>query len=97
MLKIDAAVYAASQTGGTAGLTAVAHDGTLAGDVPDVSSLTARIAGLESRMSAPTTAVTPGVTTLTATQLGSPYLDDYNIIRARKPTGNTESEEPHHE
>ena len=32
MSKIDAAIYAASQTGGTAGLTAVAHDGTLTGD-----------------------------------------------------------------
>lgn len=32
MSKIDAAVYAASQTGGTDGLTAVAHDGTLSGD-----------------------------------------------------------------
>lgn len=32
MSKIDAAIYAASQTGGTDGLTAVAHDGTLTGD-----------------------------------------------------------------
>ena len=32
MSKIDAAIYAASQTGGTGVLTAVAHDGTLAGD-----------------------------------------------------------------
>ena len=32
MSKIDAAIYAASQTGGTDGLTAVAHDGTLSGD-----------------------------------------------------------------
>lgn len=32
MSKIDAAIYAASQTGGTGGLTAVAHDGTLTGD-----------------------------------------------------------------
>lgn len=32
MSKIDAAIYAASQTGDTGGLTAVAHDGTLMGD-----------------------------------------------------------------
>lgn len=32
MSKIDAAIYAASQTGGTGGLTAVAHDDTLTGD-----------------------------------------------------------------
>lgn len=32
MSRIDAAVYAASLTGGTDGLTAVAHDGTLTGD-----------------------------------------------------------------
>lgn len=32
MSKIDAAVYAASLSGGADGLTAVAHDGTLAGD-----------------------------------------------------------------
>lgn len=32
MSKIDAAVYAASLTGGPDGLTAVAHDGTLTGD-----------------------------------------------------------------
>lgn len=32
MSKIDAMIYAASQTGGTGGLTAVAHDDTLTGD-----------------------------------------------------------------
>lgn len=32
MSKIDAAIYAASLAGGTDGLTAVAHDGTLTGD-----------------------------------------------------------------
>lgn len=32
MSKIDAAIYAASQTGGTDGLAAVAHDDTLTGD-----------------------------------------------------------------
>lgn len=32
MSKIDAAIHAASLTGGTDGLTAVAHDGTLTGD-----------------------------------------------------------------
>lgn len=210
MSKIDAAIYAASQTGGTGGLTAVAHDGTLTGDgstadalsvvgsfrnatrltkpaaskldpndctdagvyyiamqrndvnvanipedlrdsfiraslvvcrcgyggidiaqlwlnrsggdgepfiayrihndawspwrrlafaddIPDVSALESRIAALESRVAALTPAVTPGVTTLTAMQLDPRYLGDYNIIRARKPTDSTESEEPHHE
>lgn len=66
-------------------------------DIPDVSALASRIAVLESRVSALTSAVTPGVTTLTATQLDPRYLDDYNSIRARKPTGSIESEEPHHE
>ena len=210
MSKIDAAIYAASQTGGTDGLTAVAHDGTLTGDgstadalsvvgsfrnatrltkpaasrfdpndcndagvyyvamnrslvnvenipadlqdsliraslvvcrcgygnidiaqlwlnrsggggepfiayrihgdawtswrrlafvsdIPDVSALTSRIAALESRVSALTPAVTPGVTTLTATQLDPRYPDDYNSVRAGKPTGSIESEEPYHE
>lgn len=32
MAKIDAAIYAASQSGGTDGLAAVTHDGTLTGD-----------------------------------------------------------------
>lgn len=32
MSKIDEAIYAVSQTGGTGGLEAVAHDGTLTGD-----------------------------------------------------------------
>lgn len=32
MSKIDAAIYAASQSGGTSGLAAVAHDDTLTGD-----------------------------------------------------------------
>ena len=44
-----------------------------------------------------TAAVTSGVTTLTAIQLDPRYLDDYNSIRAGKPTDSTESEEPHHE
>lgn len=210
MLKIDAAVYAASQTGGTNGLTAVAHDGTLTGDgtttdalsvvssfrnatrlyrpaaskfdpndcndtgvyyitmqrndvnvanipadlrdslirvslvvcrcgygstdiaqlwlnrsggdgepfiayrinngawtpwqrlafvsdIPDVSALASRIAVLESRVSALTTAVTPNVTGLTAMQLDTQYSDDYNIVRAEMPTHSIESEESHHE
>lgn len=62
-----------------------------------IYALASRIAVLESRVSALTPAVTPGVTTLTATQLDPRYLDDYNSIRARKPTGSIESEEPHHE
>lgn len=66
-------------------------------DIPDVSALTSRIAELESRVSALTTDVTPGVTPLTAAQLDMRYSDDYNIIRVRKPTGSIESEEPHHE
>ena len=39
MSKIDAAIYAASQTGGTDELTAVAHDGTLTGDGTTASAL----------------------------------------------------------
>lgn len=66
-------------------------------DIPDVSALTARIAALESRVSALTPAATPGATTLTATRLDPRYLDDYNIIRARKPASSTESEESSHE
>lgn len=66
-------------------------------DISDVSALTSRIAELESRVSALTTAVTSGGMTLTAAQLDSRCLDDYNSIRARKPTDSTESEEPHHE
>lgn len=210
MSKIDAAIYAASQTGGTAGLTAVAHDGTLTGDgstadalsvvgsfrnatrltkpaasgfnpndctdagvyyvtmqrsdvnvanipadlqnsliraslvvcrcgvgsvdiaqlwlnrsgddgepfiayriysdkwtpwrrlafvsdIPDVSALTSRIAVLESRVSALTSAVTPDATGLTAMQLDTLYSDDYNIVRTGMPTRSIESEEPHHE
>lgn len=66
-------------------------------DIPDVSALTSRIAELESRVSALTTAVTSGVTAFTATQLDRRCLDDYNIVRVGKPTDSTESEEPHHE
>lgn len=32
MSKIDAAIYAASQSGGSGGLSAVSHDATLTGD-----------------------------------------------------------------
>ena len=66
-------------------------------DIPDVSALESRVSVLESRVSALTAAVTSGVTTLTAIQLDPRYLDDYNSIRAGKPTDSTESEEPHHE
>lgn len=39
MSKIDAAIYAASLTGGTDGLTAVAHDDTLTGDGTTTAAL----------------------------------------------------------
>lgn len=68
-----------------------------ADDIPDVSALTSRIAGLESRVSALTAAVTPDVTGLTAMQLDTQYSDDYNIVRTGMPTRSIESEEPHHE
>lgn len=66
-------------------------------DIPDVSALTARVAELESQVSALTTAVSPGATSLTAAQLDTQYLDDYNIIRVGTPTRSVESEEHHHE
>lgn len=53
MSKIDAAIYAASQSGGTGGLA-------------DVSALTSRIAELESQVSALAAAVTPNATGFTA-------------------------------
>lgn len=66
-------------------------------DISDVSALTSRISELESRVSALTAAVTPGVTGLSATQLDTQYSDDYNIIRTGMSTRSIESEEPHHE
>lgn len=66
-------------------------------DIPDVSSLTSRVAALESRVSALTTAVPPKVTGLTAAQLDTQYPDDYNIVRTGTSTRSIESEEPHHE
>lgn len=84
MSKIDAAVYAASLTGGTGGLATVAHDGTLTGDG-------------ESRVSALAAAVPSDVTGLSAMQLDTQYSDDYNIVRIGTPTRSIESEESHHE
>ena len=67
------------------------------GDIPDVSALTSRIDALESQMKALTSAVFPDVTGLTAAQLDTQYLGDYNIVRTGMPTRSIESEEPHHE
>ena len=64
------------------------------GDVPDVSALTPRIAALESQVAALTNAAIPDVTGLTAAELDTQYLDNYNIVRVGTPTHNTESEEP---
>lgn len=66
-------------------------------DIPDVSALTSRVAELEAQVSALTASVAPDSTGLAATELDTLYRDDYNIVRARVPTGSTESEEPHHE
>lgn len=66
-------------------------------DIPDVSALTARVAALESRVSALATAGTPDSTGLTATQLDAQYSDDYNIVRVGTPIHSIESEEPSHE
>lgn len=66
-------------------------------DIPDVSALTARIAGLESQVSALATATTAKATGLTAVHLDTRYIDDYNNTRAKMPTRSIESEESHHE
>lgn len=66
-------------------------------DVPDVSALTARVAELESRVSALTAPGLPDATGLNAMQLDTQYSDDYNIVRTGMPTRSFESEEPHHE
>lgn len=66
-------------------------------DIPDVSALTSRVRELESRVSALTSAVTPDVTGLSATQLDALSSDDYNIVRVGTPTYSIESEESHHE
>ena len=66
-------------------------------DIPDVSALTARVAALESRVSALTTVGTPDSTGLAAMQLDSQYSDDYNIVRVGTPIHSIESEEPSHE
>lgn len=62
-------------------------------NIPEVSALTSRIATLESQVAALTTAAPPHTTGLTATQLDTQYLDDYNIVRAGTPTHSSESEE----
>lgn len=61
-------------------------------DIPNVSTLTSRIAALESQVAALTTAATPAATGLTAEQLDSQYLDDYNIVRVGTSTPQTETE-----
>lgn len=66
-------------------------------DIPDVSALTARVAALESQVSALTTAGPSDSTSLTAVQLDAQYSDDYNIVRVGTPIRSIESEEPSHE
>lgn len=61
-------------------------------DIPNVSTLTSRIATLESQVAALTAAATPSATGLTAEQLDSQYSDDYNIVRVGTPTRSIESE-----
>lgn len=94
MSKIDAAIYAASQTGG--GMTTVEHTADLTGDgtdgnplgvadtiarTTDVSALTSRIAALETKVSQLTSAVAPSTPGLTAEALDTQYFDSYNIVR----------------
>lgn len=62
-------------------------------DIPNVSTLTSRIATLESQVSALTAAATPSATGLTAEQLDSQYADGYNIVRVGTPTPQNETEE----
>lgn len=61
-------------------------------DIPNVSSLTSRIAALESKVNQLTAAATPAATGLTAEQLDSQYSDGYNIVRVGTPTPQTETE-----
>lgn len=66
-------------------------------DIPDVSALTSRIAALEQQVSALTAVATPSATGLTAEQLDSQYLDNYNIVRAGTPARSTETKDSSHE
>lgn len=66
-------------------------------DIPDVSSLTSRIAALESRVSALAGAMSSDAMGLTAARLDTQYSDDYNIVRTGMSARSLESEEPHHE
>lgn len=55
-------------------------------DISNVSTLTSRIAALESQVATLTAAAPPSTTGLTATQLDTQYSDDYNIVRVGTPT-----------
>lgn len=68
-----------------------------ADDIPDVSALTARVAALESRMSALTADVSSDAAGLSAMDMDSLRLGDYNVVRVGKPTRSFESEESSHE
>lgn len=59
----------------------------------DLTNLTSRIATLESQVAALTAAATPSATGLTAEELDTQYLDNYNIVRAGTPTHSNETEE----
>lgn len=72
MAKIDAAIYAASQSGGIA---TVAHTDDLTGD-GSTSALTSGLAGKVDK-----TASQPGTLGLTATELDSMYKDANGIVR----------------
>lgn len=63
----------------------------------NVSTLTQRIATLESQVAELTAPAAPSAIGLTAAQLDSQYSDNYNIVRAGTPTRSNESEESHHE
>lgn len=95
MSKIDAAIYAASQSGG-GGMAAVEHTADLTGDgstgnplgVADTIARTKDIPSLDNY------ATTTG---LTAKESDMQYSDGYNIVRVGTPTRSTETEDSSHE
>lgn len=77
MAKIDAAIYAASQTGGgTGGLETVAVTSPLSGNGTAGSPITVDLSSKADRTAQP-----PEMLGLTAKQLDSLYVDESGIIR----------------
>ena len=107
MSKIDAAIYAASQSGG-GGMAAVEHTADLTGDgstdsplgVADTIARTEDIPSLDGY--ATTESVTQAIARaiadrLTAGDIRSGNGINYNIVRVGTPTRSTETEESSHE